>query len=173
MDSGAYKAAVIAGEKIRVNASFRATCEMNQCGAYGKNWTCPPFIGPVEELMEKVKSYPMGILYQTVYEIEDSFDIEGMNEASRRHGELSRAINEKLFSGIAGEEYLHLANGGCKICRPCGKVNDEPCRFPEKALASMEGYGIDVYNTTKGTELKYINGQNTVTYFSLILFREK
>ena len=34
----------------------------------------------------------------------------------------------------------------------------------------MEGYGIDVYNTCKPTALKYINGQNTVTYFGIVLF---
>ena len=34
----------------------------------------------------------------------------------------------------------------------------------------MEGYGIDVYQTSKPTELKYINGQNTVTFFGIVLF---
>ena len=37
----------------------------------------------------------------------------------------------------------------------------------------MEAYGIDVYNTTKNTELKYINGQDTVTYFGMVLFEEE
>ena len=52
-------------------------------------------------------------------------------------------------------------------------MTDEPCRFPEKALPSLEAYGVDVYNTTKDTDLKYINGQNTVTFFGMVLFREK
>ena len=43
-------------------------------------------------------------------------------------------------------------------------------RFPERALPSVESYGIDVYNTVKGTELKYINGPNTVTYFGMVFF---
>ena len=42
--------------------------------------------------------------------------------------------------------------------------------MPEKAMSSLEGYCVDVYNTTKDTPLKYINGQNTVTYFGAILF---
>ncbi len=172
LDGGATKAAVITQGDIKVHADFRKTCEMNQCGAYDKNWTCPPCIGPIEELMDKVRAYPFGVLYQTIADIEDSFDIEGMNEAAGYHAKLSQSINEELFTGLAGDDYLHLAAGGCKICKPCAKVTDEPCRFPEKALSSMEGYGIDVYNTTKGTGLKYINGQNTVTYFGLILFRE-
>ena len=36
----------------------------------------------------------------------------------------------------------------------------------------MEACGVDVYNTTRETPLKYINGQNTVTYFGMVLFRE-
>lgn len=36
----------------------------------------------------------------------------------------------------------------------------------------MEGAGIDVYNTTKDTPLKYINGADTVTYFGIVLFEE-
>ena len=46
----------------------------------------------------------------------------------------------------------------------------EPCRHPDKALASLEGSGVDVYNTTKDTPLKYINGQNTVTFFGMVLW---
>ena len=37
----------------------------------------------------------------------------------------------------------------------------------------MEGAGVDVYNTVKDTPLRYINGQNTVTYFGMVLFGEK
>ena len=48
-----------------------------------------------------------------------------------------------------------------------------PCRNPASAMPSMESCGIDVYNTTKGTELKYSNGENTVTYFGIALFREE
>ena len=49
-------------------------------------------------------------------------------------------------------------------------MDDQPCRFPDKAMPSLEAYGVNVYQTTKSTELKYINGQYTVTYFSALLF---
>ena len=50
--------------------------------------------------------------------------------------------------------------------------DQQPCRHPDTALGAMEGYGMDVYQTVKNTELKYTNGQNTVTYFGIILFTE-
>lgn len=172
LDCGVKKAAVLTSEDIKLSAEFRKSCELNQCGAYGRNWACPPSIGPIDELMSKVESYPYGILYQTIYDIEDSFDIEGMDEAARSHRALALSINEQLLAGAAGDDYLHLVAGGCRKCKVCAKATDEPCRFPNEVLYPMEGYGIDVYNTSKSTQLKYINGKNTVTYFGLILFKE-
>ena len=75
----------------------------------------------------------------------------------------------RAVKGVLGE-HLHLSCGGCHLCERCAKLDNEPCRHPDVALPPMEGYGIDVYNTTKPTELKYINGQNTVTYFGIVLF---
>ena len=40
-------------------------------------------------------------------------------------------------------------------------------------MLSLESCGVDVYNTSRATDLKYINGQNTVTFFGLLLYREE
>ena len=168
---GATKAVYIPQDVIVLSEDFRRICESNQCGGYGHCWMCPPFIGDIVELMKLVRSYPGAILYQTIHEIEDSFDIEGMFDAGKKHAQTSVKIGERLRQhGIF--DCLHLSCGGCHICETCAKKTDDPCRFPDKALSSVEGYGVDVYNTTKGTPLKYINGQNTVTYFGMILFKE-
>lgn len=171
LSAGATKAVCITQGQIVLSADFRKICESNQCGGYGRCWMCPPFIGEIDELMEIVRSYPVAVLYQTIHEIEDSFDIEGMFDAGKRHAHTSVYIEEHLRRLELGD-YLHLSCGGCHICEVCAKKTDEPCRFPDKALASLEGYGVDVYNTTKDTPLKYINGQNTVTYFGMVLFEE-
>ena len=165
---GAYKAAIIRTENIVMDAKFRDICKSNGCGLYGRCWMCPPDIGPIDELMEKVRGYEYGLLYQTVGEIEDSYDIEGMNEVGEQHEKNSLAV-ERAAKDLLGK-HLHLSCGGCHLCERCAKRDNEPCRHPELALPPMEGYGIDVYNTTKPTELKYINGTNTVTYFGIVLF---
>lgn len=168
---GVAKAVYISQDQIVLSAEFRRICETNQCGGYGHCWMCPPFIGEINELMETVRSYPGAILYQTIHEIEDSFDIEGMFDAGKKHAHTSAKIEEMLRQQEFAE-YLHLSCGGCHICETCAKKTEEPCRFPDKALSSVEGYGVDVYNTTKDTPLKYINGKNTVTYFGMVLFEE-
>ena len=128
-------------------------------------------IGEIEDLMEKVRSYPCGVLYQSISQIEDSFDIEGMFEAGHTHAMLSQRIH-KAVKPILGESFLHLSCGGCHLCEVCAKKTGEPCRQPENALAGLEGYGVDVYKTTMGTDLKYINGADTVTYFGMVLLSE-
>lgn len=170
LDCGATKAVLLEQSQIVLNAEFRAACEMNSCGVFGKCWMCPPDVGPIDVLMERVRAFPRGIWYQTVGEIEDSFDFDGMTEVSNHHAEVSQRIREAMPSGL---RVLHLTCGGCHVCSRCAKLDDEPCRFPEKALPSVESYGVDVYNTTKDTDLKYINGANTVTYFGLLLFEEE
>ena len=171
LDAGATKAAVIDQRQIVLNAEFRKMCAQNSCGVYGRCYMCPPDIGPVEELMDRVRAYPRGLLYQTISPLEDSFDIEGMLEAKRAHNRLSQRLRE-ILTPMVGTDALHLSGGGCGLCETCAKVEGAPCRFPEKAMSSLEGYGMDVYNTTRSTELKYINGQNTVTYFGMVLFNE-
>ena len=166
----AAKAACIRQEQIVLSEQFREVCEKNQCGMYGRCWVCPPEAGGIRELMDRVKSYDAGVLYQTITPIEDSFDIEGMQEAAHNHALLGQRIGKAL--GAAAGQMFHLSCGGCRLCEHCTKPEGKPCRFPGKALLPLEVCGIDVYNTTKSTDLKYINGQNTVTYFGLVLYQE-
>jgi predicted metal-binding protein len=95
-----------------------------------------------------------------------------MQDAARNHAQVSQKIQAAVVP-LVGQNCFHLSCGGCNLCESCAKKEDKPCRFPDKALIPMEGAGVDVYNTTKDTPLKYINGQNTVTYFGMVLFEEK
>jgi len=165
---GAAKAAVIDVKDIVLSTTFRDICAGNGCGKYGKCWMCPPHIGEIHALMDELRSFEKGLLYQTIYEIEDSFDIEGMGEASVKHAQVSQNVNDAVKPLLG--RHRHLSCGGCHLCERCAILDDQPCRFPDKALPPMEGYGIDVYQTVKPTALKYINGQNTVTYFGIVLF---
>lgn len=170
LECGAFKAAYIRTKDIVLSKDFRRICEANQCGNYGNCWMCPPEIGEIDVLMAQVQSYPGTIVYQSIGILEDSFDMEGMFEAGRRHALLSQQI-QAAIKPLLQKPFLHLSCG-CHLCKSCAKRTGEPCRQPEKALPSLEGYGIDVYNTAKNAQLKYNNGQNTITYFGMVLFAE-
>ena len=172
LEGGVTKAEVIKQEQIVANKAFWEICVGNGCGRFGKYWTCPPAIGEAEELMAELRTYSHAVLYQTIGEIEDSFDIEGMGEVGRKHKETSHRVDEAVKSVMGDARFLHLSNGGCDLCARCSKEDNIPCRFPDKMIKAMEGYCIDVYKTTKTTGLKYVNGTNTVTYFGIVLFGE-
>lgn len=167
---GAHKAGMLAVADIPFNRDFRKACESNTCGNYGKCWTCPPDAGDIDDLIAQARGYQMAMIYQTVSSLEDSFDIEGMLEAGARHNRVAEEIAQALRPQISGD-LLHLSAGGCRVCEVCAKREDLPCRHPDRALCSMETYGIAVSEVAALCGLKYINGQNTVTYFGAFLWR--
>ncbi len=152
-----------------MSREFRDACAANRCGVYGKCYMCPPDIGDIDTLMAKVRAFTHGLLLQTIAPLEDSYDFEGMVAAGKKHALLTRELWAKLSTALPSGS-ICLSKGGCGFCKVCAKVTGEPCRFPKEALSSLEAYGVSVSETVAKTSLKYINGQNTVTYFSLILF---
>lgn len=169
---GAYKAAVISVNRIHFDRSFRSLCESNACGNFGMCWMCPPDAGDIDELIAEAKTFQKALVYQTVGKLEDSFDINGMLEAGEQQNQLAQKISDQ-FSSLPFEKTLHLGAGGCRVCPVCAKRTGEPCRFPDRAMASLETYGVAVSELAESCGMKYINGQNTVTYFGAFLYREK
>ena len=169
VELGAYRACVTEASEIELDRSFRLACESNACGVYGKCYMCPPDVGDIDELMWEVGKYKYAFVYQTVSELEDSFDFEGMIEAKKKSYPLAQSVREIFYELNVGNA-LHLGAGGCGVCETCAKRTGDPCRFPERATPSLEAYGINVSSLAKSAGMKYINGQNTVTYFGAVLF---
>lgn len=166
--AGAFKAAVIPVSDMETDASFREMCRANVCGNYGKNWTCPPDAGDICDLMAELRTYRYALVFQTVSELEDSFDFEGMMEAGNRHNQLMQSVRG-LAQALPVERVRLLGAGGCRVCPVCAKKTDEPCRHPELAIRSLETYGVNVSKLAPAAGMKYINGKDTVTYFGAVL----
>lgn len=167
LQCGADRAEIVSGTDIIYDRVFRSICASNACGKYGRCYTCPPDAGDIDEMIARAKQAKTGVLYQTVHTIEDAFDIEGMLEAGQRHNACVRRLQALVRQD--GMQALHLGAGGCGICERCGKMDGIPCRHPEEAMTSMEAYGVDVYHTAQNAGMKYHHGENTVTYFGLLL----
>ena len=151
---------------IELKDEVRAMCGANTCGAYGKNWSCPPACGELDELRQQVARYHSGILVQTVGEVEDSMDFEGMMEAEAAHKEHFYAMHEKLLE--TWPKLLALGAGTCRLCKEC-TYPDAPCRFPDKRVSSMEAYGMVVLETCKANGLGYYYGPQSMAYTSCFL----
>lgn len=169
---GAKAAAVIPVDSISFDRAFRDMCASNACGNYGKSYMCPPDVGEIDDLIRQVKSYSHAVVYQTIGLLEDSYDFEGMMETGQFHNALAQNVRE-LFEKSFGKKALHLGAGGCRLCPVCGKKTGEPCRFPDKAMSSLEAYGVNVSELAAQCGMRYNNGKNTVTYFGAVFFNFK
>ena len=166
---GAFRASVIPVEDIETDASFRDLCAANVCGNYGRNWMCPPDVGDIHDLMAALRTYSYALVYQTVSELEDSYDFEGMMDAGVAHNRLMVELRRGI-DALALPRVLHLGAGGCRMCEVCAKRTGEACRHPDLAVASLETYGVNVSKLAPAAGMKYINGKDTVTYFGAVLF---
>ena len=169
LSKGATRASIIETSSIKTDRIFRDMCAANACGVYGKCYMCPPDVGDIEVLMAEIQNYKYALVYQTIAELEDSFDFEGMIEAKKKSYPLAQSLR-KVFADMNISKVLHLGAGGCGVCETCAKKTNEPCRFLDKAMPSLEAYGVNVSELAKSAGMKYINGQNSVTYFGAVLF---
>ena len=168
--AGATHARIAGNEAFEVHEGVRMACEMNACGKSGRNWMCPPRLGELEELGARLCAFPAGVVVQNIATLEDSWDFEGMAEAAHAHNRMLRELEGQIVELVPDYEVLALGCGGCDICEKCS-CPDAPCRFPEKAHASVEGYGMDIKALVESVGLQYINGVNTVSYVGLLLAR--
>jgi len=168
LEAGAAGAGVVRVAQIVFQRDFRAACEQNLCGKYGKCWMCPPDVGDIDEMIAHAKGYQYMLVFQSIGQLKDSFDIEGMEAAAIAHNALALKLAE-VFDGVL-ESPLRVGAGACHVCRRCGKADHVPCVHPDLAIASVEAYGMAVSELAAQSGLAYINGPNTVTYFGGFLF---
>lgn len=162
-----WEHAMISPSDITFSEHVRGACEANYCGRYGKSWTCPPGVGKWQELRDHFQSYQNAFVFTTKHQLEDSFDVEGMDEGRVQHDRVDKALLDLLSDET--QPYELAGAGSCGICKTC-TYPDAPCRFPDRARRSMEACGIDVVTLARDCGIHYMNGTNTVTYFSIIFW---
>ena len=150
---------------IVLHEEVRAMCAEGKCKAYGHNWTCPPACGDLDACRAVLGGFRKGVIVQTVGKLEDSLDYESMMDAAALHKKRFAA-----FAELVKERWPNavcLGAGGCTICEKCNYP--EPCRFPKRALSSMEGYGMLVSEVCKENGVPYYYGENTIAFFGCCL----
>lgn len=150
---------------LEARKDVRDMCSADKCRAFGKNWSCPPYCGTVEECQQEMRRYSHGILLQTVGHMTKTIDSKCYRDTERRHLENFYAFADLVRKKIP--QTLCLGAGGCRICKTC--AYPESCRFPEKAISSMEGYGLFVTQVCRDCSIPYHYGDMTITYTSCVL----
>ena len=143
----------------------RDTCATNKCGGYGANWGCPPH-STAEEDNAKLQSYEHGLILQCIGRSSKRIDRKMYAETGKRLADGIRRLKD-----IMTEEYpdcLALGAGGCRFCEKCARP--EPCRFPEKRIEALEGYGIFITQLCRDNNVLYYYGEGTIAYNAAILW---
>jgi len=117
-------------------------------------------------MRERAMSYSGGLLVQTVGELEDSYDWEGIMETGARHkenfGRMQAALEKSNIPALA------MGAGACRLCENC-TYPDEPCRYPDKMSASMEACGLFVSKVCTDNSLAYNYGAEKIAFTSCFL----
>jgi len=151
---------------LQPRQDVRDMCASDKCRAYGKNWTCPPHCGTLAECEARLRGYSRGILLQTVGATEKPIDTKAYRRTEQQHLEQFHRLCGQIRQVYP--QALCLGSGGCRICGEC--AYPQPCRFPDEACSSMEGYGLFVTQVCRDNGLAYHHGEYTVTYTACILF---
>lgn len=165
-DAGVFQFGIVDTASVSFSGEVRKMCESNLCRQYGKTWACPPGLGTLEECAKRIRGYDTMVVFSARYELEDSFDYEGMMDGMSGFKEICRRIHQAVQPSL--DHFLILSNEGCDLCSEC-TYPDAPCRFPDRSHGSIEGYGIMVSDLAGQANINYINGANTVTYFGALL----
>lgn len=167
--SGADGAGIVPVADIVFHREFRADCEKNTCGHYGKSWTCPPHVGEIDELIARAQKCEGACVFCSVGKIGRPRDGDFIVQLGLRHHETTQSLTRAAKPLVSS--LLPLGAGYCLGCSSCAILEDAPCRKPDEATASLESYGIAVTPLAKSAGLAYNAGRGTVTFFGAMLYR--
>ena len=169
LDMGFTHAALADVSTLVARDEVREMCAVDKCHGYNKNWSCPPGCGTIPECQERMRSYDWGVITQITLDMEDAMDMEAWTEAGKQFREGQTKLNAELHKVYS--DILALGGAGCSICKEC-TYPDAPCRFPDKRMSGMEGYGLIVSEVCKANNIKYYYGPDTVTFSGMFLIKE-
>lgn len=167
LDLGATGAVWLDTSAIQLRTEFRKLCEQNACRNYDTNWMCPPAIGSMQECQSRLKAFTRAMVVQRVCHLKDWMDLEGMEEGAQMHQEILCTLRQEMEQET---DVLALSSGGCKLCECCAYLEDQqPCRQPDRAMSSLEAYGMDVTALIEQAGLPYAWTSNVVYYTGIVL----
>jgi len=148
---------------------IRSMCFENKCENYGKNYTCPPYVGSLEEIRIKLGNFHRGLLLQYSKEIDVMSNREAvMQTKTDSHNKILRM--EKLLLERGAKKVWGMIGGNCGLCDICKATSNEPCLYPDKARVSLEAIAVDVLGLLNMLGLDNKFHAYKITWTGCILF---
>ena len=128
---------------------LRDGCKANDCGFYGRYWTCPPGVGSEEKVKNKILSYDHGLILQMLTEaVSCDLQPEFFADIARTFNEMAVMVKEELEK--TGVNVFMLGMSNCTICEKC-TYPKAVCRYPERMIPCISGHCINVYRLWDST----------------------
>ncbi len=162
-----FEAEIISTNELVFDFSFRAYCEENLCGNFGKNYTCPPDCAGAEEMKERILSHRRALVLKSEHNIPDYKDAEKVRRAQATHNQKTARLYSALF---AEKSSLVVGCGACALCTPCKKALSEPCTHPDLALPCLSAFCIDVKRLAESCNMQYVWKDKRLSLFGMIAF---
>lgn len=162
-------------DEYRDESKFIGFCK--QCDRYNRCWSCPPFEFNVTELIQKYNN--IGFLATKI--------VFNVASSSLSNGGIdNKHLIQSIIAEVRGKldiELLELEKtlensyasyaGTCYWCpkESCTRIDNKPCRFPDKIRPSLESFGFDIGKTTTqllGVELKWSKNGELPEYLVLV-----
>ena len=163
-----YEYAFIPTSELTFSERVRVVCR-EECPRYNQTWACPPAVGEISECIARCRSYPEFLLISTITEVRDIADMEETLATRGPHEEITRQVRDLLLEECS--EVRVLSTESCAICEKCAWP-DGPCRHPDRMFPCVESHGILVTDLAEKQGLDFMPGNNLVTWYSLLFFRE-
>ena len=165
-----FHAALIPTPEIIVDSKFRPYCEENLCGNFGANYSCPPDCGTVEEVRHRLMARDRALVLQSVWEIGSYENKQAVLEARKTHNAAVLRLVEQLRQ--LGMDGFCLGYGGCPLCDPCKRKENQPCAHPDKQISCMSAYCIDVAKLAQKCGLEFAWVPEKLYLFGMFAFRD-
>ena len=163
-----FTAAYIDTADVVQDPSFRKFCEDNLCGKYNANYSCPPDCGTVEEVQQRLKAGKRALVLQSIWDIGSYDNKDEIQKSKKTHNAAILRFTETLRQ--AGHKGFCLGYGGCPLCDPCKRVNNEPCAHPEQKISCMSAYCIDVAKLAEKCNLEFAWVSEKLYLFGMFVF---
>jgi predicted metal-binding protein len=120
----------------------RESCFENKCGNYGNNYMCPPHVGSLYEITDRLQKFQRGVLLQYSQPLNVTYDLEGLRQSKLDfHNKVLNLENSLREKGI--RETWGMIGGNCALCDFCRARTVEPCPHPEHStIPAAIGRGI-------------------------------
>ncbi|MEA1958791.1 MAG: DUF2284 domain-containing protein [Chloroflexota bacterium] len=122
---------------------IRELCFENKCGKFKNHYMCPPYVGSLGSIEDRLQEFRKGILFQYEKPLDVVNDTEGLTQSKLEFHEKILAL-EHYADSCGLPRAMGMIGGSCELCDVCKASLKEPCPHPTRARMSLESIAINV-----------------------------